>query len=89
MSVRSPSPEALTAFARALRRRRRLLDLSQEALARRAGIGSKHLGEIERGLRDPRLTTVIRLLDALDLPRDDLIAFWTEALTDGEPTPGR
>lgn len=85
MSARSPAPEALAAFARTLRRRRRLLDLSQEALARRAGVGSKHLGEIERGLRDPRLTTVLRLLDALDLSPDEVIAFWAEALADDEP----
>jgi predicted transcriptional regulator len=65
---------------RTLRKRRRILDLSQRELAARAGIGEKHLGEIERGLRDPRLSTLLRLLDALDLAPDEAAAFWMEAV---------
>jgi transcriptional regulator with XRE-family HTH domain len=85
MSPAEPSADALT-FARALRRQRRLRDLSQEALAAHAGISSKHLGEIERGMRDPRLTTIVKLIDALDLRHDELTAFWEEALGHGDPT---
>jgi transcriptional regulator with XRE-family HTH domain len=58
-----------------------MLELSQRELAARAGIGEKHLGEIERGLRDPRLSTLIRLLDALDLRPDEVGAFWEDALS--------
>lgn len=65
---------------RTLRKRRRMLELSQRELAARAGIGEKHLGEIERGLRDPHLSTVIRLVDALELHPDELAAFWEEAV---------
>jgi len=68
--------------------RRRMLDLSQRELAARAGIGEKHLGEIERGLRDPRLSTIIRLLDALELRPDEVAAFWEEALTPAPTRPG-
>lgn len=68
---------------------RRMLDLSQRELARRASIGEKHLGEIERGLRDPRLSTIVRLLDALELRPDELAAFWEEALDTKPPRPGR
>jgi transcriptional regulator with XRE-family HTH domain len=57
-----------------------MLELSQRELAARAGIGEKHLGEIERGLRDPRLSTLLRLLDALDLGPDEIAAFWLEAV---------
>jgi transcriptional regulator with XRE-family HTH domain len=85
--VSEPAPRALT-VVRTLRKRRRMLELSQRELAARAGIGEKHLGEIERGLRDPRLSTLIRLLDALDLPRDELAAFWEEALGATPPRPG-
>jgi transcriptional regulator with XRE-family HTH domain len=60
--------------------RRRMLELSQRELAARAGIGEKHLGEIERGLRDLRLSTLLRLLDALDLRPDEAAAFWMEAV---------
>jgi len=77
--VPEPASRALT-VVRTLRKRRRMLELSQRELAARAGIGEKHLGEIERGLRDPRLSTLLRLLDALDLSRDELAAFWEEAL---------
>jgi predicted transcriptional regulator len=76
--VSSPSPKAL-GFARTLRRWRRTFDLTQDVLAARAGIGAKHLGEIERGTSDPRLTTIVKLLEALELDADELAAFWAEA----------
>jgi predicted transcriptional regulator len=74
-----PARRRLT-VVRTLRKRRRILELSQRELAARAGIGEKHLGEIERGLRDPRLSTLLRLLDALDLGPDESAAFWLEAV---------
>ena len=80
--VSERAPRALT-VVRTLRRRRRILELSQRELAARAGIGEKHLGEIERGLRDPRLSTLLRLLDALDLGPYEAAAFWEEAVAVG------
>lgn len=74
-----PALRAVT-VVRTLRKRRRILELSQRELAGRAGIGEKHLGEIERGLRDPRLSTLLRLLDALDLGPDEAASFWMEAV---------
>jgi len=68
------------AVVQTLRKQRRMLELSQRELASRAGIGEKHLGEIERGLRDPRLSTLLRLVDALNLEDDELAVFWDEAL---------
>lgn len=82
MGSSSPPPPKVLAFGRALRRERRARDLKQEALATRAGMSWKHLGEIERGLHDPRLSTVLNLMDALDLESGDAMAvFWHEALT--------
>lgn len=75
-----PAPRVVT-VVRTLRTWRRMLDLSQRELAARAGIGEKHLGEIERGLRDPRLSTLVRLLDALDLTPDESAAFWATAVS--------
>jgi transcriptional regulator with XRE-family HTH domain len=77
--VSEPAPRVVT-VVRTLRTWRRMLDLSQRELAARAGIGEKHLGEIERGLRDPRLSTLVRLLDALDLTPDESAAFWVTAV---------
>jgi transcriptional regulator with XRE-family HTH domain len=48
--------------------------LSQAALASLAGLGAKHLGEIERGNHDPRTSTLKRLADALDM---DIQELWT------------
>jgi transcriptional regulator with XRE-family HTH domain len=66
------------AFGRAVRQRRRLLDLSQQALAVRAGLSFRHIGEIERGNGDPRLSTVLKLLEALDVRPDELERFFGE-----------
>jgi transcriptional regulator with XRE-family HTH domain len=66
-----PAPELL-ALGRRLRQLRRAHELSQEALADRAGVHPKHLSEIERANKDPRATTVIRLADALGVPVSEL-----------------
>lgn len=79
-----PSPQ-LVAFGRTIRRARRDLDLSQEALADRAGLSSKHVGEIERANKDPRITTVFRLAAALGLRAGELFARYDEWLDGDKP----
>ncbi len=73
------SPQLL-AFGRTLRKARRDRDLSQEALALEAGLSAKHVGEIERANKDPRLTTVLKLADALELRSGDLFDLVDERL---------
>ncbi len=65
-----------TAFGATLRRARRERELSQDALARRAGIGSKHVSELERGNKDPRLATFVRLAKGLGLTGTELMALY-------------
>lgn len=65
-------------FGRVLRRIRRERDLSQDALADRAGLARNHVSEIERGTRDPRLTTLIQLADGLGIALSELIARFDE-----------
>jgi HTH-type transcriptional regulator, competence development regulator len=48
--------------------------LSLEQLARLTGISAPALSLIETGKRDPRLTTLIRIADALRAPLATLIA---------------
>jgi transcriptional regulator with XRE-family HTH domain len=72
-----PSPQ-LVAFGRTVRKARRDLDLSQEALAGLAGLSSKHVGEIERARKDPRLSTLLKLAGALDLRISELMARYEE-----------
>lgn len=52
--------------------------MSQEALARAAGLAAKHVSEIERANRDPRLTTVLKLAHALELQAGELLALFDE-----------
>jgi transcriptional regulator with XRE-family HTH domain len=77
--MRTASPELL-AFGRTLRKARRDRDLSQEALAHEAGVSAKHVGEIERANKDPRLTTVLKLTDALGLRSSELFTAFDERL---------
>lgn len=71
------------AFGRTLRRARRERDLSQDALAREAGIGPKHVSELERGNKDPRLGTFMRLADGLGLTGTELMALYERQLNAG------
>ncbi len=77
--MRAASPQ-LDAFGRSVRKARRDLELSQEALADRAGLSSKHMGEIERANKDPRLTTVLKLARALDVRSSELFTAVDERL---------
>jgi transcriptional regulator with XRE-family HTH domain len=54
-------------FGKALRRRRRELDLSQEELAERAELHQTYISDIERGGRNPSLENVEKLAKALDI----------------------
>jgi transcriptional regulator with XRE-family HTH domain len=71
--AREPDPRLL-ALGRALRRARRDRDLSQEAVGQRAGMHANHVGTIERGMKDPRATTLLRLIEALDMSPAELFA---------------
>lgn len=79
--MRAASPE-LVAFGRTVRKARRDRDLSQEALADEAGLSAKHVGEIERANKDPRLTTVLKLASALDLRSNELFLQFEERIDD-------
>lgn len=54
-------------FGRAVRKRRRELDLSQEELAERAGLHRNYVSDIERGDRNPSLENIQKLAKALDM----------------------
>jgi len=54
-------------FGKAIRRRRRELDLSQEELAERAELHRTYISDIERGDRNPSLENIEKLAKALDI----------------------
>ena len=62
MSIRSP---AHAAFGEAVRELRVERKLSQEALAGRCELDRTYLSGIERGERNPSLTNILRIAEAL------------------------
>jgi transcriptional regulator with XRE-family HTH domain len=67
------SRDVLVSFAENLRRRRKELGLSQEQLGARANIQMADISRYESGSRDPRITTIARLAEALDVPIAELL----------------
>jgi transcriptional regulator with XRE-family HTH domain len=61
-------------FAANLRRLRAAANLSQEALSDLAGLHSTEISRLERGVRDPRLSTIVRLARALRVDAGTLLA---------------
>lgn len=61
------------AFGDRVRARRLELQLSQEALAHRAGINRTYIGSLESGGRNPSLENIARLAGALGLDAADLV----------------
>ena len=60
-------------FGASLRVFREQLELSQEALADRAGVHRTYLSGIERGQRNPSLVNLVRLARALGISVSDLM----------------
>ncbi len=65
--MRQDNPEIEYRFGKAIRRRRRELDLSPEELAERAGLHRNYISGIETGTRNPSLKNIERLAFALDI----------------------
>jgi transcriptional regulator with XRE-family HTH domain len=63
----NPEAELLSELGDVVRKRRLALDLSQEELARRAGVHRTYLSDIERGARNITITVLARLADALEV----------------------
>lgn len=55
-----------------IRAERNRLRLSQEELAEKIGINVKNLGKIERGQSNPKITTIVSIMKALNIPFDAL-----------------
>jgi predicted ATPase/class 3 adenylate cyclase/Tfp pilus assembly protein PilF len=66
---------AEASFGHWLQRRRKALDLTQEALAQRVGCAAETLRKIEADARRPSRQVAERLADALELPPDERLAF--------------
>ena len=60
-------------FGRNLKAARRARRWTQEDLGHAAGLHSTEVGRLERGDREPRLSTIVRLARALELTAADLV----------------
>lgn len=65
---------AIRAFAAAVRACRIDRGWSQEELAFQAGLHRNYVSGLERGIRNPSLTTIVALADALELTPSALVA---------------
>ncbi len=74
VAVKRTGTDILTAFGRAVRRRRTELGLSQEALAERANLHRTYVADIERGVRNVSLYNIQKLSRALELSVPELFA---------------
>jgi len=61
-------------FGRVLRGHRLRQGYSQEELAHQVGLDRTYISMLERGLRQPTLSTIVRLSEALDMRPEDLVA---------------
>lgn len=56
-----------------LRAARKRIGFTQADLSKRSGVSAAEVSRLEAGLRNPRLTTILRLAAALDMEGSDLI----------------
>ncbi|MFZ2114237.1 MAG: helix-turn-helix transcriptional regulator [Solirubrobacteraceae bacterium] len=64
---------ASIAFGRRLRELRAQHGLSQDDLAHKTDVHPTAIGRLERGSREPRLTTILRIARGLDVRPGELI----------------
>lgn len=70
----SNDPEqVLPSIGEAIRRARKQVGLSQEALADESNIDRSHLGRIERGERNLSILNLVRIATALQLSASELL----------------
>ena len=55
-------------FSVNLRKARRAIGISQQALGERCGLHRTEISLLERGLREPRLGTIVKLAGSLGIP---------------------
>jgi transcriptional regulator with XRE-family HTH domain len=73
VSGKTDKDQLLVRLGAAVRARRAVLNLSQEALADHAGIDRSHMGKVERGERNLTLLNLAKLAQALSCRPSDLL----------------
>lgn len=78
----------LARFAANVKRARSEAGMTQEQVADASGIHVTEVSRIERGLRDPRISTVLKLADALGVPASRLVDTPKHRVKPGQQSPG-
>ncbi|MFN0007214.1 MAG: helix-turn-helix domain-containing protein [Planctomycetota bacterium] len=73
MPGRTTTPPLVRAVGHALRAERERRGWSQEELCSRSGLDRTYLSGIERGARSPTLRSLIRVVEALDIPLSKVV----------------
>jgi transcriptional regulator with XRE-family HTH domain len=74
------------AFAQVLRRLRKDKGLSQEELAHQSDLDRTYISLLERGLRQPSLSSILRLSKPLGVSSADILAEVEEKLNEDSPS---
>lgn len=61
-----------TSYGQLIHEKRRLLNLTEERLAEHTDISDRHIRNIENGTTIPKLDTIIKLANALNMNLGDL-----------------
>ena len=70
------------AFGKTLRHFRTSLKISQERLSQESGLDRTYISLLERGLRQPSLSTILQIAKALDISPNKLIEKVEELLSE-------
>lgn len=68
------------AFGKAFRQARKKRGLSQLDVSAASDVDRTYLSEIERGLKNPSLDTIVRLADAVGISASDLVRMTVDFL---------
>lgn len=60
--------------------------LSQEELAHRAGVSTSHVGKLERGEKNPSLSSIEKVINALEITFEDLFKYIQPSFGDTDNT---
>jgi transcriptional regulator with XRE-family HTH domain len=66
-------PREVQTFGAEVRRRREALGWALPELAKRSGLTQNYIGAVELGLRDPSLSTIMKLAKGFDVPLWELL----------------
>jgi len=72
------------AFGHVLKRTRKENGLSQEQLALQSGLDRTFISLLERGKRQPSLTSILEVSDRLNIPANELIRLTIEVLNNDD-----